>query len=141
MTLSLCLTLQNVVQTQKCEPCQLNKRSTPFPAGGFPLSTATSTSTRLGAQTWSQFNYHALDKYNYTQYTTDEFNVIPKTQQMSLKSYPNTADEFNVIPKTQQMSLASFSRAYYVNISDAQNLVNVFYSNFFCSMIFNKVYF
>ena len=28
--------LQNVIQTQKCEPCQLNKPTTPFPAGGLP---------------------------------------------------------------------------------------------------------
>ena len=52
-------TLQNVIQTQKCEPCQLNKPTTPFPAGGFPPDTA--SSTRPKAQAWLQFNCHALD--------------------------------------------------------------------------------
>ena len=36
VTLSPCRTLQIVKQTQKDETCQLNKLSTPFPAGGFP---------------------------------------------------------------------------------------------------------
>ena len=52
-------TLQNVIQTQKCEPCQLNKPTTPFPAGGFPPDTA--SPTRPKAQAWPQFNRHALD--------------------------------------------------------------------------------
>ena len=33
MTLSPWRTLQNVIRTQKCEPCQLNIPTTPFPAG------------------------------------------------------------------------------------------------------------
>ena len=52
-------TLQNVIQTQKCEPCQLNIPTTPFPAGGFPPDTA--SSTRPEAQAWPQFYRHALD--------------------------------------------------------------------------------
>ena len=51
--------LTNVIQTRKCEPCQLNKLTTPFPAGGFPPDTA--SSTRPKAQSWPQFNRHALD--------------------------------------------------------------------------------
>ena len=47
MTLSSRLTLQNVIQTQKCKPCQLNKLSTPFPAGGFPPDTASSTRSEV----------------------------------------------------------------------------------------------
>ena len=58
MTLSPWRTLQNVIQTQKCELCQLNKPTTPFPAGGFPPDTA--SSTRPKAQAWPQFNRHAL---------------------------------------------------------------------------------
>ena len=34
VTLSSCRTLQNVIQTQMCATCQLNKLSTPFPAAG-----------------------------------------------------------------------------------------------------------
>ena len=52
-------TLQNVIQTQKCEPCQLNKPTTPFPAERFPPDTA--SPTRPKAQSWPQFNRHALD--------------------------------------------------------------------------------
>ena len=81
MTLSPCHTLQNVLQTQqKFEPCQL-KLSTPFPAGGFPYDTASSTCPK--AQTWPQFNHHALDNNGlvkrHTQDTTNEFNIIPRT--------------------------------------------------------------
>ena len=47
-------TLQNVIHTQKCEPCQLNKLTTLFPAGGFPPDTASSTCRK--AQAWPQFN-------------------------------------------------------------------------------------
>ena len=62
VTLSPWRTLQNVIQTQKCEPCQLNNTNffaRPFPAGGFPSDTA--SSTRPKAQAWPQFKRHALD--------------------------------------------------------------------------------
>ena len=59
VTVSPLRTLQNVIQTQKCEPCQLNIPTTPFLAGGFPPDTA--SSTRPEAQAWPQFNRHALD--------------------------------------------------------------------------------
>ena len=58
MTLSPRRTLQNVIQTQICELCQLNIPTTPFPAEGFPPDTT--SSTRPKAQAWSQFNRHAL---------------------------------------------------------------------------------
>ena len=57
MTLSPWCTLQNVIQTQKCEQCQLNIPTTPFPAGGFPPDT--DSSTRPKAQAWPQFNLMA----------------------------------------------------------------------------------
>ena len=82
MTLSPWRTLQIVIQTQKCEPCQLNIPTTPFPAGGFPPDAA--SSTRREAQAWPQFNRHALDNNGWvqrrTQDTTDEFSVIPRTK-------------------------------------------------------------
>ena len=53
------LTQGQMIHTQKCEPCQLNKPTTPFPAGGFPPDTA--SSTRPKAQAWPQFNRHVLD--------------------------------------------------------------------------------
>ena len=73
MTLLRCRTLQNV--KQKC-----NKLSTPFPAGGFPPDTASSTCSK--AQTWLQFNL----VMPWT--TMDEFSIIPKTQGMSLATFP-----------------------------------------------------
>ena len=89
-------TLQNVIQTQECEPCQLNKLSTPFPAEGFPSDTT--SSTRPKAQTWPQFNCHAPDNNgwvkHHTQDTTDEFNVIPRTVCMTLGSEVLVVDEF-----------------------------------------------
>ena len=81
MTLSPWRTLQNVIHTQKCEPCQLNKPTTPFPAGGFPPDTASSTRPR------SCKHGRSLTVMPWT--TTDEFNVIPKTSTgMSLASFP-----------------------------------------------------
>ena len=86
MTLSLWCTLQNVIQTQKCGPCQLNKLTTPFPARGFPPDTASTTCPK--AQAWLQFKRHALDNngwaQRHTQDTTDEFSVIPRTGSMPL---------------------------------------------------------
>ena len=61
MTLSPWRTLQNVIQTQKCEPCQLNIPTTPFFAGGFPPDTA--SSTRREAQAWPhRLNVHFLPR-------------------------------------------------------------------------------
>ena len=60
------------------QPYQLNKLSTSFPAGGFPRDVA--SSTRSKAQTWSQFNRHALD-------TTDVFNIIPRTFSICLVDF------------------------------------------------------
>ena len=89
MTLSLCHNLQNVIRTQKCEPFQLNKQASyfsHFPAGGFPSDT--SSSTLLGVQALPQF-------IPWT--TTDEFNVVAKTQRMSLMSYPSSlSSPFNI---------------------------------------------
>ena len=64
MTLSPWRTLQNVIHTQKCKPCQLNKPTPPFHAGGFPPDTA--SSTRPKAITWPQFNRHALELWQHT---------------------------------------------------------------------------
>ena len=57
---------QNVIQTQKCELCQLKKLSTPFPAGGFLPDIA--SSTRSKAQTWPSFNHHAVDNKGWVQH-------------------------------------------------------------------------
>ena len=80
MTLSPWRTLQNVIQTQKCEPCQLNIPTTPFLAGGFPPDKASSTRPR------KRKHGRSLTVMPWT--TTDEFNVVPKTQRMSLASFP-----------------------------------------------------
>ena len=59
-------TIQNVIQTQqKCEPCQLNKPTTPFPAGGFPPDTA--SSTLPNAQAWPC--------HNHNQWNTKVFDI------------------------------------------------------------------
>ena len=61
MTLSPCRTVHNVIQTQKCESCQLNKLFLPFPAGGtFHLTKSQlyTSSTHLKVQAWPQFNLH-----------------------------------------------------------------------------------
>ena len=71
---------KNVIQTQKCEHCQHNEQSTPFPAGCRLLSTWPSLihsleskhGRRLTAMPWT---------------TTNEFNIIPNIQWMSLTSF------------------------------------------------------
>ena len=57
MTLSPYCTLQNVIQTQKCKPCQLYKQSTPFLAGAFYPTQSHPTCPKV--QTWLQFNHRA----------------------------------------------------------------------------------
>ena len=66
MTLSPWCTLQNVIHTQKCEPCQTNIPTTPFPAGGFPPDNLIHT---LEAQAWPQFMDHALDKNRWLHFS------------------------------------------------------------------------
>ena len=71
MTLSPWRTLQ--IQTQKCEPC-LTNQPYPFLQEAFHLTQPHPHSRkRLTVMPWT---------------TTNEFNVIPKTQQMSLASFP-----------------------------------------------------
>ena len=79
MTLPPWRTLQNVIQTQKCEPCQLHKPTTPFLAGAFHL---TQPHPHAGKRK------HGRSSTVMPWTTTDEFNVIPKTQRMSLASFP-----------------------------------------------------
>ena len=59
MTLSPCRTLQNVIQTQKWEPCQLNKLSTIHILSYWGLS------TRSKEHMWPQFEHHALDNKEF----------------------------------------------------------------------------
>ena len=48
------VTLQNVIQIQKCEPCLVDETNfTPFPTGSFPPDTA--SAREMKAQTWLQF--------------------------------------------------------------------------------------
>ena len=67
------------MQTQKCELCQLDKPTTPYPAGGFHL-------TQPHPHARKRKHGRSLTVMPWT--TTDEFNVIPKTQWISLASFP-----------------------------------------------------
>ena len=58
------------------QSCQLNIPTTPFPAGSFYTS----------PHAWKRKHGRSLTVMPWT--TTDEFNVIPETQGMSLASFP-----------------------------------------------------
>ena len=87
-TLSSCRPLQNVKQTQTCESCQLNKRYTPYPAGGFAPNTALPSHLKAQSRSLTVLPLSTLNEFNCIQDTTDEFNVVSKTNWMSLTSYP-----------------------------------------------------
>ena len=60
MRLSPYRTLQNVIQTQKCEPCQLNKlTSPPFLQEAFHLTQPHPDDPK--GQTRAQFNHHVMN--------------------------------------------------------------------------------
>ena len=69
----------NCNTNSKVRACQLNIPTTPFPAGAFHL-------TQPHPHARKRKHGRSLTVMPWT--TTDEFNVVPKTQRMSLASFP-----------------------------------------------------
>ena len=120
MTLSPWRTLQNVIRTQKCEPCQLNKTATRFPAECFPPDTA--SSTRPKAQAWPQFNHHAHMTLRHMAWHPYDVTPIHSTKPWNILSYINYVAIITVLHNRSRCRFPSFQGSE-VWTSNTTNLV------------------